>query len=146
MSESLSGSRFVLFRNVGLKAFSVLLAVGLWYAVNVAGRDTEVTVTVPVKFHGMADDLVLSSHPIHSVQVWIAGPRGVLQTVTDGRLELDYDLSTVGTGIAEFSVDRHDLRIPDKARLVRVWPARFAVQIQRRQQTGAGEHRGPPGE
>ncbi|RMF23294.1 MAG: hypothetical protein D6760_05620 [Deltaproteobacteria bacterium] len=131
MKNVLAISGSFLVRNLGLKVFSVLLATGLWYAVNVAGRDAEITVSVPVRFHGIGENLGIISPPVHDVKIWIAGPRGVLQTVADARLELDYDLTGIGPGVAEFSVDRHDLRLPEKARLVRVWPARFSIRLQR---------------
>jgi hypothetical protein len=129
MMRQAPGLRGVLFGNLGLKLFSVLLATGLWYAVNVAGRDAEITSTVSVHFQGLAEDLVIVPPPVHSVRVWLAGPRAVLGTIEHQKLILNYDLSDVGEGVAEFAVDRHDLDLPVKARLVRVWPARFALRI-----------------
>ncbi len=134
MTEARARQASWLFGNLGLKALSVLLATGLWYAVNVGGREAEIMLSVPVRFHGIGRDLGIVSPPIRNVRIWIAGPRGVLQTVADAGLELDYDLEGIGPGIAEFSVDRHDLRLPEKARLVRVWPARFAIRLERQPQ------------
>lgn len=142
MKQVLVSPSSLVVRNFGLKLFSVLLATGLWYAVNVAGRDAEITVSVPVRFHGIGENLGIISPPIHDVKIWIAGPRGVLQTVADAKLELDYDLTGIGPGIAEFAVDRRDLRLPEKARLVRVWPARFAIRLQRQSSPGAPEDEG----
>jgi len=123
-----------LLGNPGTKLFSVLLATGLWYAVNVAGRDAEITSTVSVHFQSLAEDLAIVPPPVHSVRVWIAGPRAVLGTIENSKLALNYDLSGVGEGVAEFAVDRHDLDLPAKARLVRVWPARFSLRIAHREE------------
>ena len=124
--------RSTLFGNFGVKLFAVLLATGLWYAVNVAGRDTEITSAVEVQFHNLAENFVIANPPVHTVRVWIAGPRAVLGGLENSELELNYDLSGVGEGVAEFTVDRHDLKLPHQARLVRVWPATFTLHIAAR--------------
>ena len=132
MTSSRSRLRITFFGNVGIKVFSMLLAIGLWYAVNVAGRDTEITSTVTVHFQNLAEDLAIVPPPVDTVRVWIAGPRAVLGTLENSKLSLNYDLADVGEGVAEFAVDRHDLDLPANARLVRVWPARFWLRIAQR--------------
>lgn len=68
-------------KNLALKAFSILLALVLAYAVNSESNAGVITVVVPLEFHGLPIDRVVTRPTKKSVQVTLKGPSFMIGSV-----------------------------------------------------------------
>lgn len=113
--------------NGRLKLFSIAFACGLWLFVNYAERDAEKTLVVPVEFHNLSTQLIISGPRDEYVDLRLRGPRSLLGQLTSKKIKLD--LSEVRPGLASFRITADMLNLPRGVRLVRINPAQVNLTI-----------------
>jgi YbbR domain-containing protein len=113
--------------NGRLKLFSIAFACGLWLFVNYAERDAEKTLVVPVEFHNLSSQLMISGPRDEYVDLRLRGPRSLLGQLNSKKIKLD--LSEVRPGLASFRVTADMLNLPRGVRLVRINPAQVNLTI-----------------
>lgn len=59
---------------VGLKIFSLAVAVGLWFFVNVGQKPTERSFTVPLEFRNIPRDVMVEDPALSEIEVRVMGP------------------------------------------------------------------------
>lgn len=116
--------------NLGLKGLALLLAVLLWLFV-AAGQEGEIGTLVPVRIVNLAPHLMLVSRPPERVDVRIVGPRLFLMKVHLEQLVIPLDLKNVGEGTVLFAGLEKALKLPDGARVTRVFPSAIELKIAR---------------
>ena len=62
------------FSNTGLRALSLILAIGLWVFVNAGERGSVQPITVPVSYRSLPPGMVIMNHPPDFVKIEIAQP------------------------------------------------------------------------
>jgi YbbR domain-containing protein len=113
--------------NGRLKLFSIAFACGLWLFVNYAERDAEKTLVVPVEFHNLSAQLMISGPRDEYVDLRLRGPRSLLGQLNSKKIKLD--LSEVRPGMASFRITADMLNLPRGVRLIRINPAQVNLAI-----------------
>jgi hypothetical protein len=118
-------------RDLGLRAISLLLAIGLWAFVNAGQRGALVSLRVPVGYRLLpAGMVILNQHP-DFVEIEVRGPRTLLSLLDPDRLTLRLDLRGVGVGQAVFKIGPDMFNVPRQTDVTRVSPSQIVLDIDR---------------
>ena len=114
--------RKYIFHNIGLKLFSLVLAVGLWLAIS---RDpaAQVAVDVPVEMQNLPEGLQVSSEHIPPVQVRLSGPERVISRLQPLDVHAKIDLAQVQPGERSFDLTANDVHYPNGLQVVQIIPS-----------------------
>jgi YbbR domain-containing protein len=121
-------------RNAGWKLFSLLVSLLLWFTF---GRDPEMGafVAVPVEYHGLPDDLEISSDLVESVSVDLRGPSEKIANFSAAKSAVVLDFSGIHKpGEQTFQIDERNISVPSGMRLERAVPAQIRLHFEQRTQ------------
>jgi diadenylate cyclase len=121
------------FHNLGLKLFSLFLAVLLWLAV---AHDpmAEVAINVPIEFHHVPENLEISSENIPQAQIRIRGPVRIIRELTETEIHPIIDLQGATTGERTYDLTSKEIHLPHDAEVVQIVPTQFRVSFDQRTQ------------
>ncbi len=118
-----------LFGNFGLKLLSIGLAIGLWFFVNAAQRDSEEKFSVGIRLERTPGDLMLVSPRVEEVELKVSGPRTLLSRIEKEGLAIDIDLSGVRAGVTTFRLRADRLGLPRGVTPVRMTPSELTLEF-----------------
>ncbi|MGD0791346.1 MAG: CdaR family protein [Terriglobales bacterium] len=120
-----------LVHNIGLKLVSLLLAIGLWFAV-ARSPIAEVEMKVPIEFHNLPESLEIDSASFTEAQIRVRGPERVIHRlqVTDVRAEID--LASVRPGERTFDLTGQQVHVPQDLEVVQIIPGQFHLSFDNR--------------
>lgn len=118
-------------RNLLLKVFSMVFAIGLWAFVNLGARETEKALLVPLELRHIPEQYIVASAVTDTVEIRVRGPRTLLGTLEDRRQRVTLDLANVRSGVTSFKIDSDMLNLPRGVRVVRVSPVQVTLDIER---------------
>ncbi len=118
-------------RNPGLKAISVLIALGLWMFVNAGQRGAVEALQVPISYRSLPTGLVIINHPSDFVKIEVSGPRTLLSLLDPERLTLKLDLTGVPTGRSDFKINSAMFNVPRQTSVTRITPDEVQLDIDR---------------
>ncbi len=95
--------RDMLFRNIGLKILSFLLAVSLWLFVNLKATE-EIVFELPVQWHKLPDLLEITNPVNDFVRVRVSGPRKILSNLDPKKFPIILDLSDAKVGLRDYQI------------------------------------------
>lgn len=117
------------FRNLGIKALSVGLALALWFAVS--GQQTvERNLRVPLEFQNVPDGMEIVGEPPTAVDVRIRGSSGSLSRVQVGDVVAVLDLASARPGSRLFHMRPEEIRVPFGVSVVQVAPSTISLEIE----------------
>jgi YbbR domain-containing protein len=118
--------------NLPLKVLSVVLAVGLWYAVS---REpvSEVVVSVPVQFRNVPDDLEIGSEHIPQVEIRVRGPARVVRDLKPSDVRAEIDLAGAQPVERTFDLNGQHIRALPELSVVRIVPSQLHLNLDRRE-------------
>ena len=116
-------------RNLGWKVLSLLIAIGLWIAVS---REPEVatSLSVPVDFKNMRDDLDTSGNLPDRVRLEVRGPSGRLTRDNLSAVAVVLDLSDAEAGNRTYSIRGRNLNLPTGVVFYRAVPSEITVRFE----------------
>jgi len=117
--------------NVGLKAVSLLLAIGLWMVV---ARDpiAEVEMKVPIEFHNLPDNLEIDSASFTEAQIRVRGPGRVIHRLQVADVHAEIDLAGVRPGERTFDLTGRQVHVPQDVEVVQMIPGQFHLSFDNR--------------
>src|SRR5271170_2817250 len=120
--------RQLFIQNLGWKLLSLLLAVALWMAV---AREPEVatSLSVPVEFKNMRDDLDISGNLPDRVFLEVRGPSGRLTRDNLSSVAAVLDLSDAQAGERTYSVRGRNLNLPSGVVFYRAVPSQLTLHF-----------------
>ena len=117
------------FRHLGLKAWSVALAVMLWMIV--AGEETvERGLRVPLELQQFPNGLELLVDAPSLIDVRVRGSSGALSRVGPGDIIGVLDLRTARAGRRLFQMTPEQIRVPVGVQVVQVTPPSIALSFE----------------
>lgn len=117
------------FRHVGLKIWSVLLAVMLWMLV--AGEETvERGLRVPLELQQFPAGLELQTEPPSLIDVRVRGASGMLSRLGPGDVVAVLDLRVARPGRRLFQMATEQVRAPFGVEVVQVTPASITLNFE----------------
>jgi len=108
-------------RNRLLKLLSLLLAVALWFAVSGEER-TEVTLNMALEMVNMHHNLMVTSEVPPAIQVRVVGPRSIVNSLSQSRLNETLDLTGYKGGRHTFYLSPNSFALPRGVQVLRIQP------------------------
>jgi YbbR domain-containing protein len=118
--------------NFWLKVMSVVLAVGLWYAV-VRDRIAEVAVDVPIEFHNIPENLEISSESVPRAQIRVRGSERVIHRLEPADIYAAIDLAGLRPGERTYDLTSREVHKPAELEVVQVLPSQFHIAFDFRE-------------
>ncbi|HYL39226.1 MAG TPA: CdaR family protein [Bryobacteraceae bacterium] len=117
-------------RNIGWKLLSLVMAIALWIAV---AREPELatSLSVPVEFKNMPDDLDFNSSVPDRVQLEIRGSSGRLSRNNLADLAVILDLSDARAGERTYTIRNTSLNLPSGVSFYRATPSQITLRFDR---------------
>jgi YbbR domain-containing protein len=122
----------LIFRNIGWKLLSLVLAYLVWVTIH---REPVIfsVLAAPVQFKNVPSDLESSSDIVESVDVETRGPAEMLRTLSEKRVAVVLDFSTVREpGERTFTLERKNTNLPRGVEVVRFIPSQLRFVFERR--------------
>lgn len=120
-------------QNLGLKLFSLALAIAFWAALAREPR-SEVAVQVPIEFRGMPDYLEINSEHIPSAEVRVRGPERLINRLHPEDVHVRIDLNGVKPGERTFDLSAQQINELRDLEVVQVVPSQFQLSFDVRSQ------------
>ena len=116
------------FAHFSYKVASLLLAIGLWWAV---AHDpvAEVEVTVPIEFHKIPTNLEISSVNIPEAQVRVRGPERIIHEMRAQEVHVEVDLAGVKPGERTFDLTAQQVHLPNELEVTQVVPSQVRLSF-----------------
>ncbi len=118
----------LLTRNLGWKLLSLVIAVVLWIAVS---REPEVatSLSVPVDFKNMRDDLDIEGNLPDRVRLEVRGPSGRVTRDNLSAVAVVLDLSDASAGERTYSIRGRNLNLPSGVAFYRAVPSQLTLRF-----------------
>lgn len=118
----------LLERNLSIKAFSVFLAIILWFLVmdQQNPEQPQPVKGLPVEFVNLSPDLVALETLPSSVNLTVRGPRRLLERLDKGAFKATVDLTDADIGERSYPVN---ISVPEGIRLDEATPAEVIVRV-----------------
>ncbi len=122
--------RQLLTRNIGWKLLSLVIAVALWIAV---AREPELatSLSVPVEFKSMPEDLDFSSTVPDRVQLEIRGQSGRLSRENLSGVAAVLNLSDARAGERTYTIRETNVSLPSGVSFYRAIPSQLTLRFER---------------
>jgi YbbR domain-containing protein len=126
--------RAAIQKNPGLKLFSLVMAIFLWYSITKTERDAERVIEVPVSLRKIPDGLTVMNPPTKAVSVTLRGARTILDSVDErkGRLQLALANIQLGDNRIDLSGSMLNPELPRSLKVLRFDPPSFTLRADRR--------------
>jgi YbbR domain-containing protein len=121
--------RGLFVHNFLLKLLSLAIAVGLWFFVNAAERDSEAEYPIPVRLINQPTSLLLVSPRIETVDLRVSGPPTLLDRIERADLTIDIDLARVRPGTTTFRLRPNSLALPRGVVPIRMTPSEITFEF-----------------
>ena len=116
------------FAHFSYKVVSLLLAIGLWWAVS-HDPVAEVEVTVPIEFHKIPTNLEISSVNIPEAQVRVRGPERIIHEMRAQEVHVEVDLADVKAGERTFDLTAQQVHLPNELEVTQVVPSQVRLRF-----------------
>jgi YbbR domain-containing protein len=117
------------FRHLGLKVFSVAVALGLWYTL--AGEQTaERSLRVPLELRNRQAQLELVEDPPSTIEVRVRGASSQLSRLSAADVVAEIDLAQAKPGRRFFPLTRNQVRAPFGIEVADVTPAQISLRFE----------------
>lgn len=115
--------------NIGLKLFSIGLAVVLWMVVS-SGVTTEIVVSVPLEFRNVPANLRFSAEP-GQVQVRVRGSRRLVRGAASDEFTVPVDLADVsGSGERTMVLSTQEVEAPASFQVMQIVPSHVRLNFE----------------
>ena len=115
--------------DIALRAISLVLALSLWFAV-AAEKNAQTPVAAPIEFRNVPEKLEVVGNLPRSLEVWVKGSPGLLQSMKPGEVYVQIDLRGVGPGPRTAYVAPADVRVPHSVSVAAIRPASFSFVLE----------------
>jgi len=118
-------------QNFWLKLVSLLLAIGLWFAV-ARSPVAEVEMKVPIEFHNLPESLEIDSASYTEAQIRVRGPERVIRQLQPTDVRAEIDLASVQPGERTFDLTGRHVHVPQDLEVVQIIPGQFHLSFDKR--------------
>lgn len=123
--------RRYVFRNIGLKLISLMIAVLLWVAI-AKQPVAEIAINVPIEFVNAPSNLEISTEAIPQIQVRLRGYSGALRDLNASQVHAMIDLSNARPGERTYDLPPSRIHVPRDVEVEEVIPSQFRVSFDTR--------------
>ena len=120
-------------RNVRMGLLALVIATILWGIAH-GSSSVERGLDIPISFHDLPDDLVITGQSTDQVNIRVRGSRAALRNLSPAKLDYVVDVAGAKPGLAAYEVDVSRFDLPRGANVVSRSPATLEVEFERRGQ------------
>jgi YbbR domain-containing protein len=117
-SRNLTG--LILFFFIGVGLFL------LWPYVSIQEAD----IFIPVNSEKIPEGLIITNGPLKGIEVHVRGPKSIVQTLSDLKIQYKIDLSGVNTGVNFIPIDQARIPFPDGVSILKINPDSITVKVE----------------
>src|SRR5512145_615760 len=110
---------------------AVVISMILWGIAH-GSSSVERGLDIPVSFHDLPDDLVITGQSTDQVNIRVRGSRAALRNLSPAKLEYVVDVAGAKPGLAAYEVDVSRFDLPRGANVVSRSPATLEVEFEGR--------------
>ena len=118
-------------RNVRMGLLALVIATILWGIAH-GSSSVERGLDIPISFHDLPDDLVITGQSTDQVNIRVRGSRAALRNLSPAKLDYVVDVAGAKPGLAAYEVDVSRFDLPRGANVVSRSPATLEVEFERR--------------
>ena len=118
-------------RNVRMGLLALGISAILWGIAH-GSSSVERGLDIPVSFHDLPDDLVITGQSTDQVNIRVRGSRAALRNLSPAKLEYVVDVAGAKPGLSAYEVDVSRFDLPRGANVVSRSPATLEVDFERR--------------
>lgn len=116
--------------NVGLKLFSLVFALGLWFFVNAGQKAAEWPFKVPLELRNIPSNIMVDNPDLDEIEVRVMGPPALLSTIDPDDLKVVLDLDGARPGTSTFSLGADSFNPPRGVRIARISPSVIRLKLE----------------
>ena len=119
-------------KNLGLKAFALVLACVIWAVVSAPRREAqrERIVAASTSIVGLPPRLVITTEIPSTINVRVRGRVSELRALASQSLEASLDLSAVQAGDVVVTLRAHNINVPDGIEVVSISPSKIPFKVE----------------
>lgn len=118
-------------RNFRMGLLALVISTILWGIAH-GSSSVERGLDIPISFHDLPDDLVITGQSTDQVNIRVRGSRAALRNLSPAKLEYVVDVAGAKPGLAAYEVDVSRFDLPRGANVVSRSPATLEVEFERR--------------
>lgn len=118
------------FDNLGIKIFSLILAIILWIFVTSQER-SEVGFSLPLQFKNIPESLEILRSSAEYLNVRISGPGAIVKGITPQQVQVTIDLKNAKEGQTYYQISQSDIPLPKGVELSRISPKDITVEMEK---------------
>jgi uncharacterized protein (TIGR00159 family) len=127
----------LLFSNLQLKGAALALAALVWSVSLLVSAESVRTVTVPVEFFNVPQEMEIASQSANVVEVRLRGSSWILDSASLGRMAARFNLAGSQKGPQTLPVGRENLNLPPGVMVEDVRPATVSIKLSHRESSTA---------
>lgn len=119
-------------RNWGLKLFSFLLALILWFTLIPEEKmSSEKTLTISLELHNIPSEMELVEKPPSTIDVKIKAPNRLISQITSANVRAVLNLERARVDQEEYPINRSMISIPQGAEVKDILPSQVNLRLER---------------
>ncbi|MCJ7582882.1 MAG: CdaR family protein [Candidatus Aminicenantes bacterium] len=124
--------RNIFVKNWGLKLFSFLLALVLWFTIIPDEKlSFEKSVTVPLETYNLPAGMEIVEKPPPTIDVTIKAPHRLIDTINPGTVRARLELSTARVEQTDFPINRSMISLPQGAEVKEWSPSQVRMRLEK---------------
>jgi len=125
----------IFLKNLGLKIFSFLLALILWFSlIPEEKRFSEKSLNVSLELHNIPSNIELVGSPPQTVHVTIRAPERLINQITSANVHAVLDLKKASTAQQDYTLSRSMVNIPDGVEVKEISPSLVNLKFEKSKQ------------
>jgi len=125
----------IFLKNLGLKIFSFLLALILWFSlIPEEKRFSEKSLNVSLELHNIPSNIELVGRPPQTVHVTIRAPERLINQITSANVHAVLDLKKASTAQQDYTLSRSMVSIPDGVEVKEISPSLVNLRFEKSKQ------------
>jgi YbbR domain-containing protein len=124
--------RNIFVRNWGLKLFSFILALVIWFTIIPEEKlSFERKLTVSLELHNLPSGLEIMDKPPSTIDVTIKAPNRLFDQINPGTVRAVLELRNARAEQTEFPINRNMILIPQGAEVKEISPSQVRMRLER---------------
>ncbi len=117
------------FENFGLKLFSLVFAITLWFFVSGERKTySEQSFTLDLEFKNIPSNLIITDDFLDKVEIRVSGRTTILSNTRIDKYTID--LTDITPGLSTFSILTDKLALPPGLRITKISPKEIALRLE----------------
>ncbi len=118
-----------LFKNLGLKIFSLLVAMGIWFFVVIANKP-ELNFVVPLNFKNIPEDMQLVGGENYELEIRVKGDQIALGSLSSRQIDATLDLEYASPGETVYEIAPWHITLPPGLQVTRIVPQKVKFKLE----------------